>query len=110
MEATLRLPRRTFLHLAASAAALPAVSRFAGAQAYPARIRAGRLRALAVTTLARSESLSDLPTISDFVPGYEASSWHGIGVPKNTPAEIIDKLNREIIAALADPRMKTRLA
>jgi tripartite-type tricarboxylate transporter receptor subunit TctC len=73
-------------------------------------IRAGRLRAIAVTTVARSESLPDLPTISDFVPGYEASSWHGIGVPKNTPIEIINKLNQEIIAALADPRMKTRLA
>jgi len=73
-------------------------------------IRAGRLRAIAVTTEARSESLPDLPTISDFVPGYEASSWHGIGVPKNTPIEIINKLNQEIIATLADPRMKTRIA
>ncbi len=72
-------------------------------------IRAGRLRALAVTTVARSETLPDLPTVSDFVPGYEASSWHGIGVPKNTPAEIIDKLNKETNAALADPRMKARL-
>jgi len=61
-------------------------------------VRAGRLRAIAVTTEARSESLPDLPTISDFVPGYEASSWHGIGVPKNTPIEIINKLNQEIIA------------
>ena len=73
-------------------------------------IRAGRLRAIAVTTVARSESLPDVPTISDFVPGYEASSWHGIGVPKNTPIEIINKLNQEIIATLADPRMKTRIA
>jgi tripartite-type tricarboxylate transporter receptor subunit TctC len=73
-------------------------------------VRAGRLRAIAVTTEARSESLPDLPTISDFVPGYEASSWHGIGVPKNTPIEIINKLNQEIIATLADPRMKTRIA
>ena len=73
-------------------------------------IRAGRLRAIAVTTVARSDSLPDLPTISDFVPGYEASSWHGIGVPKNTPIEIINKLNQEIIATLADPRMKTRIA
>jgi tripartite-type tricarboxylate transporter receptor subunit TctC len=73
-------------------------------------IRAGRLRALAVTTVARSETLPDLPTVGDFVPGYEASSWHGIGVPKNTPTEIIDQLNKETNAALADLRMKSRLA
>jgi len=72
-------------------------------------IKAGKLRAIAVTTLTRSESLPDLPTIADFVPGYEASSWHGIGVPRNTPADIIDKLNKEIYAALADPTIKLRL-
>ncbi len=73
-------------------------------------IRSGKLRALAVTTATRSEALPDIPTVSDFVPGYEASRWYGIGAPKNTPAEIIDKLNKEINAALADPKMKARLA
>ena len=73
-------------------------------------IRAGKLRALAVTTATRSEALPDLPTVGEFVPGYEASSWYGVGAPKNTPAEIIDKLNKEINAALADPKMKARLA
>jgi len=73
-------------------------------------IRAGKLRALAVTTLKRSEMLPELPTVAEFVPGYEASFWAGIGAPRNTPAEIIDKLNREINAALADPKMKARLA
>jgi tripartite-type tricarboxylate transporter receptor subunit TctC len=73
-------------------------------------IRSGKLRALAMTTAARSEALPDLPTVSDFVPGYETSSWSGIGAPKNTPTEIIDKLSQEINAALADPKMKARLA
>ena len=73
-------------------------------------IRAGKLRALAVTTATRSEVLPDIPTVGDFVPGYEASAWYGIGAPKNTPAEIIDKLNKEINARLADPKMKARLA
>ena len=73
-------------------------------------IRAGKLRALAVTTATRSEALPDVPTVGDFVPGYEASAWFGIGAPKNTPAEIIDKLNKEINAGLADPKMKARLA
>jgi tripartite-type tricarboxylate transporter receptor subunit TctC len=73
-------------------------------------IRTGKLRALAVTTVARSEALPDVPTIGDFVPGYEASSWHGVGVPKNTPAEIVDKLNKEINVVLADPKKKARLA
>ena len=73
-------------------------------------IRAGKLRALAVTTATRSEALPDLPTVGDFVPGYEASTWYGIGTPKNTPSEIVEKLNKEINAALADPKMKTRLA
>ena len=73
-------------------------------------IRAGKLRALAVTTATRSEALPDIPTVGEFVPGYEASGWSGIGAPKGTPAEIVEKLNREINAGLADPRMKARLA
>jgi tripartite-type tricarboxylate transporter receptor subunit TctC len=73
-------------------------------------IRAGKLRPLALTTATRWDGLPDLPTVSDFVPGYEASSVFGLGVPKGTPAEIIDKLNKEINAALADPRKKARLA
>ena len=73
-------------------------------------IRAGKLRPLAVTTATRSEALPDIPTVGEFVPGYEASSWFGIGVPTGTPAEIIDKLNSEINAALADPKFKARLA
>ena len=73
-------------------------------------IRAGKLRALAVTTATRSEALPDIPTVGDFVPGYEASAWYGVGAPKNTPAEIVDKLNKEINAGLADPKMKARLA
>jgi len=72
-------------------------------------IKAGRLRALAVTTAKRSEALPDLPTVGEFVPGYEASQWYGVGVPKNTPAEIVDKLNKEINAGLADPKIKARL-
>src|SRR5262245_12304287 len=73
-------------------------------------IQAGKLRALAVTTATRSEALADLPTVGDFVPGYEASFWSGIGAPKNTPSEIIDKLNKEINAGLVDPKLKARLA
>ena len=73
-------------------------------------IRAGKLRALAVTTANRSEVLPDLPTVGDFVPGYEASAWYGIGVPKGTPDEIIDKLNKVINAILADPKSRARLA
>ena len=73
-------------------------------------IKAGRLRALAVTSAARSEALPDIPTVGEFVPGYEASSWNGVSVPKNTPAEIVAKLNAEINAALADPNIKARLA
>ena len=73
-------------------------------------IRAGTLRALAVTTAKRLEVLPDIPTVGDFVPGYEASSWEGIGAPKNTPPEIVDKLNKEINAALADTTIKARLA
>jgi tripartite-type tricarboxylate transporter receptor subunit TctC len=73
-------------------------------------IRSGKLRALAVTSARRSQTLPDIPTVGEFVPAYEASQWYGIGVPKNTSSEIIDKLNKEINAALADPKMKTRLA
>ena len=73
-------------------------------------IRAGRLRALAVTTETRSAVLPDVPTVSEFVPGYEASNWYGVGVPRNTPAEIVAKLNKEINVAFADPRMKARFA
>jgi tripartite-type tricarboxylate transporter receptor subunit TctC len=73
-------------------------------------IRAGKLRALAVTSATRSEALPDIPTVSEFVPGYEASAWNGVGAPKNTPTEIIDTLNREINAGLADSAMQVRLA
>jgi len=73
-------------------------------------VRAGKLRALAVTTMARTEALPDIPTVDNFVSGYEASAYIGVGAPKNTPSEIIDKLNKEINAGLADPRIKTRLA
>jgi tripartite-type tricarboxylate transporter receptor subunit TctC len=73
-------------------------------------IRAGRLRPLAVTTASRSEALPDIPTIGEFVPGYEASAWFGVGAPKSTPAEIIDKLNKEVNAALADAKVRARLA
>jgi tripartite-type tricarboxylate transporter receptor subunit TctC len=73
-------------------------------------IRAGKLRALAVTTATRSEALPDLPTVSDYVPGYEASTWYGVGAPKNTPPEIINRLNKEINAGLDDPKLKARIA
>ena len=73
-------------------------------------VRSGKLRALAVTTATRSEALPDLPTVADVLPGYEASTWYGVGAPRNTPSEIIAKLNIEINAALADPKMKARLA
>jgi tripartite-type tricarboxylate transporter receptor subunit TctC len=73
-------------------------------------IRSGKLRALAVTTAVRSEALPDVPTVSSFVPGYEASYLNGVGVPRNTPSEIIERLNRDINAGLADPNMKARLA
>jgi tripartite-type tricarboxylate transporter receptor subunit TctC len=75
-----------------------------------AYIKAGKLRALAVTTATRSEALPDIPTMAEFVPGYEASVLDGVGVPKNTPHEIVDVLNKEINAGLADPKMKARLA
>jgi tripartite-type tricarboxylate transporter receptor subunit TctC len=72
-------------------------------------IRTGTLRALAVTTATRAEALPDVPTVAEFVPGYEASTWYGIGAPKNTPTETIDKLNKEINAGLADSKMKAQL-
>jgi tripartite-type tricarboxylate transporter receptor subunit TctC len=75
-----------------------------------AHIRAGKLRPLAVTTSTRSEALPDIPTVGEFLPGYEASVWFGAGVPKNTPTEIVDRLNKEINGALADPKIKARLA
>jgi tripartite-type tricarboxylate transporter receptor subunit TctC len=73
-------------------------------------IRTGKLRALAVTSAARADVLPELPTVADFVPGYEASQWYGLAAPRNTPAEIVGRLNREINAAIADPGMKARLA
>ncbi len=73
-------------------------------------VRSGKLRALAVTTAVRAEALPDLPCVSEFVPGYEASAWYGIGAPQKTPAEIIDKLNKEANAGLADAKLKIRLA
>jgi tripartite-type tricarboxylate transporter receptor subunit TctC len=83
---------------------------FTGPVASIEHIRAGKLRALAVTTAKRSDALPDIPTVGDFVPGYESSAWFGICAPKNTPTEIVDKLNKEINGALADPKMKARLA
>jgi tripartite-type tricarboxylate transporter receptor subunit TctC len=73
-------------------------------------VRSGRLRALAVTTAARSQALPDVPVVGDFVPGYEASAWYGIGAPKSTPSWIVDRLNVEINAGLADPKLKARLS
>jgi tripartite-type tricarboxylate transporter receptor subunit TctC len=73
-------------------------------------ITAGKLRALAVTTATRSQALPDIPTVGDFVPGYEASTFHGIGAPQRTPTEIVEKLNKEINAILTDPKFTTRLA
>jgi tripartite-type tricarboxylate transporter receptor subunit TctC len=73
-------------------------------------VKAGKLRALAVTTTTRSEMLPEVPTVAEFAPGYEASTWSGVGAPKGTPAEIIEKLNKEINAALADHKIKGRLA
>jgi tripartite-type tricarboxylate transporter receptor subunit TctC len=73
-------------------------------------VRAGKLRALAVTTATRLAALPDIATVGEFVPGYEASGFYGLGAPKNTPLEIIDKLNKEINASLADPKMKARIA
>src|SRR5262245_208083 len=73
-------------------------------------IRSGKLRPLAVTTTARLDVLPNIPPVSDFLPGYEASGWQGVGAPKNTPAEIIDKLNKEIGVGLDDPKINARIA
>ena len=75
-----------------------------------ANVRAGKIRALALTSATRSEALPELPTIGEFLPGYEVSVWQGLGAPKNVPAEIIERLNKETIAALADPGIKAKLA
>ena len=83
---------------------------FDGMPSCIALVRGGQLRALAVTTAYRSEALPDLPIAADFVPGYEASSWFGIGAPKNTPAPIIELINKEVNAAFVDPKMKAKLA
>jgi tripartite-type tricarboxylate transporter receptor subunit TctC len=72
-------------------------------------IRAGKLRALALTSATRSDVLPDVPTVAEFVPGYEASTWHGIGVRTSTSTDIIDKLNKEINTGLADPKLRTRI-
>ena len=97
----------------------PAMADFIGGQvpvmfatlvASVSHIRAGEIRPLAVTTAARSDALPDLPTIGEFVPGYETSSWFGIGAPAGTPAGIVDKLNKETNAGLVDPTIKARLA
>jgi tripartite-type tricarboxylate transporter receptor subunit TctC len=85
-------------------------SMFDAASSSIAYIRAGKLRPLAVTTATRIEVLPDVPTIGDFVPGYEASGWHGTGAPANTPPEIIERLNTAINTALADPKMQARIA
>jgi tripartite-type tricarboxylate transporter receptor subunit TctC len=83
---------------------------FDGVSASLDHVRSGRLRALGVTSAERADVLPDIPTIAEFVPGYEAGGWYGIGVPRNTPVEIVDKLNKEINASLADSKLKTRLA
>jgi tripartite-type tricarboxylate transporter receptor subunit TctC len=75
-----------------------------------AHIKAGKLRALAVTTAMRSEALPDIPTVGEFLPGYEASTWFGLCAPKNTPADIVDKLNKEVNAGLTDLKLKAQLA
>ena len=73
-------------------------------------VKAGKLRALAVTTASRSDALPDVPTVAEFIPGYEATTWYGVGAPRNTPVEIVGSLNKEVNAALADPTMRARLA
>ena len=98
----MKLPRRKFLHLAAGAATLPAVARFAMAQTYPDAAGAHHRR-----LCPRWRKRPDIPAV---VPGYEAGGFVGIGAPRNTPAAIVEKLNKEINAALADPQMKARLA
>jgi len=73
-------------------------------------IQGGKLRALGVTTAKRSDALPDVPTVAETVPGYEASAWFGVGVPKGTPPDVIDKLNKEVNAALQDEKVKAKLA
>ena len=73
-------------------------------------IRTGKLRGLATTGAVRSEALPDLPTVGEFVPGYETTAWYGVGAPKGTPVEVIDRIHKEISAGLADPKMKARFA
>jgi tripartite-type tricarboxylate transporter receptor subunit TctC len=136
----MKLPRRQFLHLAAGAIAFPRTAWSQAYPSRPVRIlvasarrygrlprgqvqmmcdnistsiehiRAGKLRALAVTTATRSELLPELPTVGDSLPGFEQSAFFGLGAPMRTPVEIIDKLNAEINAGLADARIKARLA
>jgi len=72
-------------------------------------IRAGKLRGLAVTSATRSDALPELPTVGEFLPGYEATAWFGIGAPRNTPSAVVDQLNKQVSAALADPQLKARL-
>jgi tripartite-type tricarboxylate transporter receptor subunit TctC len=83
---------------------------FATSPASMEHVKAGKLKALAVTTSVRAQALPDLPTVGDFVAGYEASAWYGVGAPQRTPAEIIERLNKETNAGLADPKLKVRLA
>jgi tripartite-type tricarboxylate transporter receptor subunit TctC len=83
---------------------------FAAAPSAIEYVKTGKLRGLAVTTTIRSEALADLPTLAEFLPGFEASSWYGIGAPKAVPAEIVEKLNKEINSGLADPKIKARFA
>jgi tripartite-type tricarboxylate transporter receptor subunit TctC len=73
-------------------------------------IKAGKLRALAVTTTTRNAAMPDLPTVAEFLPGYESSAWYGVSAPKGTPADIVEKLNKEINAGLSDPKLSARLA
>jgi tripartite-type tricarboxylate transporter receptor subunit TctC len=83
---------------------------FDGISASLDHVRSGRTRALGVTTAQRADVLPDVPAIAEFVPGYEANGWYGIGVPRNVPADVVDRLNKEINASLADPKLKKRLA
>ena len=80
-----------------------------GAENVTLTLVTGELRGLGVTTPVRSQTLPDIPAVAEFVPGYEATAWYGIGAPKRTPAEIIDRLNKETNAGLADPQLKARL-
>jgi len=83
---------------------------FAAAPSAIIYVKTGKLRALAVTTAVRSEALADLPTVAEFLPGFEASAWYGIGAPKAVPVEIVEKLNKEINSGLADPKISARFA